>query len=564
MVVVSGGGGTPYMGAPAGVLVDVTPDNSDPMSGDLVAGGLVGVRTARVHDAIVLQQPLKQGVYEIPAGVALAEVLTVDPTLRGAPKRTLWCALTPVVSVGFGLPFPGPRLDCVETDNDGAKIFGVANAGLIATDSQPSPYNIFGVTDASPAPLAAAFDHVPAEQRPKLQIGYRVCKDEADGVTKPWRFVPAAAPILKPGGSETICPFGDWPDLNDKSLLKIDQVTVKVVSGAGATHFEVLKPIPPGPLEPLRPRQPFASSGALLQRIQQHIETLVARPFRPLGPAVATTATVVRHGDMIAQAPVAHGVTGRLKYDVVYGPWFNRHKLSAGQYFFGVPMSNIRDGIQITWCAPEPKADRDTFETICFVKVGDGYISAYAYEPLMPMSLQYSAAAGPSVATFEVERELVPPPAPMQLTWVFDHWIVDPINRAQVAAQLGVEVRVNGKMSPVNHVIVSANFEGRWQLPLMGGVVEFTPVPASGGAKTPLIDSIEHDSASVAIVKPLASDGATPLGGIVQFPQPAFSGVDVLGRPLMKPASPPVQPKMPPLNLNGGGAPAPAPTPPSP
>jgi hypothetical protein len=177
---------------------------------------------------------------------------------------------------------------------------------------------------------------------------------------------------------------------------------------------------------------------------------------------------------------------------------------------FGVPMTDLR-GQRITWCAPRPAERPNTFTTACFVEVGAGYLWTPAMEPLMPIDLSWPAGVGPDVQGLSVERRPVSFMAPMELTWVFDHWLHTGGPQDRVAAQLGVEIRVNGVMSPVAHVVVMPASNGEVRLPMLGQKLKFglmgkdghtqIALPAPGTPAELIREKFEKVDKSIAVVQ---------------------------------------------------------------
>jgi hypothetical protein len=226
-----------------------------------------------------------------------------------------------------------------------------------------------------------------------------------------------------------------------------------------------------------------------------------------------TDQRVIAHGAALTAVPIAYNITGQLKYDVEFGGWPTKAHLKSGQPMFGAPTrSNIDNRIYITWCAPQSKDNSNKYNSMCFAPREGYYIWVGANSSLMPTHTNFTIGQEMIVNGFEVMESPVPPVSGMVLTWVFDHWTAPLRDQSKIAAQLGVEVRVNGQMNPIDHILVYANREGRYLFPILGGVIEFKPIatPPQIGDRT-AIDRVDVSRAEVATVVPLRNNGDLPL-----------------------------------------------------
>ena len=143
----------------------------------------------------------------------------------------------------------------------------------------------------------------------------------------------------------------------------------------------------------------------------------------------------------------------------------------------------------------------------------------------------------------------------MRLTYVFDRWRVLPLHRpALVVASLGVEMRVNGVMSPVGHIYVVPDSAGVVRFPVQDGLttppmrnvratlatrlkvgpMRFSralpaalavallcssfaapPVRAEQGVKDQFLRSVDPNRVRLGMVAPTHVLGALPIGGVV-------------------------------------------------
>jgi hypothetical protein len=556
-IIIPTGGGVQAMFQSAGPMVDVLDEPARNLKGQLKPGALVSLQTIRAREAIVLTEALRDGDIDIPAGAILMRVEAgpIGAKPSSPDWRVMWCGLD--VKRGLRLlgAFPGPRVDCLESADRSMTLNGFTTAALIGEGGRFSPFDIYGVTGRSPLSHAAVFRFARQEELPRGQIGYRVCKDETEGKSRPWRFstVMSAADgsFL---GLEDDCPFGDWPNASDHSLLVADRIQLKI-SSDGVPTFEVVKSVAPGALASLRPAYGFAAAEAAPPEAKRALEAFLTVPFRALAkPSIGEN--FLKHGDVVAQVQVAHGATAVVKYDVYRGQRQEKPWLSAGQYMFGVPMSGARNPFGVVWCAPLPGRAANTYNVTCFVPGDLGYFAVDAGGSLMPLSLMWTGTPT-RVPEFEVERKTVELGAPMILTWVFDRWVVETFgDKHFFTARLGVEVRVNGVMSPMGHLEVLPDAQGRVRFSVLGGVIDLTPTlvddhkpstPPLNASRAELDrwrGNIDDGAALTASTGAFSSAGALPIFGIIQWREP---------RPIS--AQPPVQ-KPPPASA--------PPTPPSP
>ena len=224
-------------------------------------------------------------------------------------------------------------------------------------------------------------------------------------------------------------------------------------------------------------------------------------------------------------------MTGVLRSDVLLAGLVG-DRLSAGQYMYGIPMRRRSgEGEQITWCAP--RADKDNpnrFSTVCFPAVGSGFAWIKSFQPLLTTELVWPGAIQPDVIGLDVQRGPATLGAPMRLTYVFDRWRVLPLHRpAVVVASLGVEMRVNGVMSPVGHIYVVPDSAGVVRFPVQNGLMTLgamdragaplsaPPVRAEQGVKDQFLQSVDPDRVRLGVVAPTRVLGVLPIGGIVSM-----------------------------------------------
>ena len=147
----------------------------------------------------------------------------------------------------------------------------------------------------------------------------------------------------------------------------------------------------------------------------------------------------------------------------------------------------------------------------------------------MPTELTWPANVGADVVGLDVERRAASLGASMELTYVFDRWRALPLHRPSlVVASLGVEMRVNGEMSPIGHVYVAADQAGVARFPVMNGVIAFSAVDRTGAplklpgiredaaAQEAFLQAVDTSKLQVAVIAPpTASFGALPITGVI-------------------------------------------------
>jgi hypothetical protein len=235
----------------------------------------------------------------------------------------------------------------------------------------------------------------------------------------------------------------------------------------------------------------------------------------------------VAHGDDIALVPVRHGYTGVLKSEVRTTGLMGRKSVPAGQFVYGVPTRDISDPKDLgslTWCAPQvTEGVKLQVSTVCFTSDGVAHYWFPARSSLMVTQF-YHGIGYLQVSGLSVQRTSTPFPIPMTLAYVFDQWIRlnGAPGREIIYAQLGVEIRINGVMTPIDHIDIPLSRSQRFCMPFMNGALAFTPVDHAGApvalptsfsmpnANVDLFfDEIAANRARVEIVRP--PHGVAPL-----------------------------------------------------
>ena len=539
VTVPTGPAGPVYGGEQGAIDLEVIDTPNEEKEGVLSPGAVVAQRTARVHDAIVLTEPVVKGVISIPAGTLMVKIDTVRVRQGGGltgPARTVWCGMQPLEGPGGW----NTRLDCLESTSD-ASVLDQFTKGLTRMDAGAAGgWALFGPSyETVKLDAPAKYRHATEAELPRVRIGYALCKDGVINGAPP-RFV---STLSSPSGVWTTtdrnaCPFGEWKTSSREGVLTLDAAELEV----SGDHYKVLRPIGAGQLNLFTPSAPVRFITQTAPAQERALEAFSTRPFVPVGPLKLSDPGQARHGGDIASVEVKHGLTGVLRYDVTNRSLFGKETLPAGTYVFGVPMSDVGgvgapspsvvNSTRVTWCAPRLKiAPNVDVTTFCFQDRGEGRVAkVLAFEPLMPISLS-GTVYDPLASDFSVERKPAEFGARMNLTYVFDKWVRLGNPEGTPAAQIGVEVRVNGQMTPVSHVQVAPWTDGVYRLPVMGGFIAFQPVkksdhqplaPISLPSTRAIVDAYWSELApDVTLAKADGvpdTDGALPLTGLVAGP----------------------------------------------
>lgn len=358
------------------------------MEGQLKSGQAIAQHRVRALEAVVTTAAVKAKHRDIPAGTALARVDT--------DKGAYWCDARPTGIWSLG------NTDCLtDTDGDG-RLDRLATgkpasfkAGLTVSqlyDEAKEPRFDLAARPAAP------------QERPVEMIGYVYC--EGNGVSGPPRFSSA---VSDDGASWDYagCSFGQWPNSDDKSSVKVDQLQLTVTPTADGLAYKVANRIAPGSLAPLVPAQPFLAAdqapskaqAALAKAAELSQEILV-----PTGAAIVNTGAI-KKGGVVLSVPVAYGVTGRLENEVKPLGLFARGQapLPVGQPVYGVPMGSFRrDDADVIWCALRSETDKKgkrKFSTLCLPKNPMGYnVWLSGYPALLVTSLEISNATSGATA----------------------------------------------------------------------------------------------------------------------------------------------------------------------
>jgi len=531
-----------YTGAPAFIPL-VLSDDAKAESGVLDAGTAIAVRTARAEDAIVLVD----GVNDNGVLIAPGTVMVRMSFLSSATPAPIWCSVRQMPEMHQ------PNTDCLG-DNHGSGKLDQYWRGYL--NFKTAPFSLIGLMSIRPT-TPVAYRPARPEEVPTVEIGYRPCLSEADGVSIPFRFT---STLRTSGGGWTpsmnTCPFGEWLDTADRTVEMVDGLRVKVAPGS-PPRYQLLDVKPAGPLAAVYTDQSLRSRTAVSPAIERLRETVGHSPLEPTAPLSLVASSTLEHGATIATVPVRHGFTGVLKNDVWSGLLIRR-SVPAGHYVFGVPTRDItdpRDLGQLTWCAPQLNdGGPSPVSTVCFTSDGVTHYWYPAGSALMVTHVLHGAQFGQTVG-FSVQRAPGSFPLPMTLAYVFDHWVRRDVigGRQELMAQLGVEIRINGVMTPVDHLLIPASTSQRYCMPIMNGILSFTPVDKTGGPMAPpppnmakadmdaYFDRAADDRALFVVVQPPVGVGRLPLSGLLRTPV----GDACIPPPMIIPAPPVIAPSGP-------------------
>ncbi len=516
-----------YMGVPASIPLVLGPAQAE--AGVLTPGATIGVRIARPAEARILVEGIDDKGIIIAPGTALVRVDLDNPLAAPKPDDqplgSIWCSVREMPG-GHG-----PTQDCLR-DSKGSGKFDQFWTGYVSDAA--APFSVVGVSYSRPIP-EAAYRSAKPEEAPTTALGYRQCTGQGDGQNIPWRFTTAMR-TAKDGwtGWFGACPFGDWPNAADKTVETVDTMKLKLEPGPVA-RFQVISTLDEGPAAPVKLGEALRRKGAVSVDTERRMEAMASVPLIADGKTEVGSVGPIAHGDTIAKMPVVHGVTGVLKNDVeAPGAFFTKEKMPAGQYVFGIPMNSssslgLKQESAVTWCAPQIKdGDPTQISTICFPHVGSTNMWVPVGGALM-VTQMYFPATSRQVVGLSIERRPVRFAAPMTLAYVFDHWVPQGLSggKSAVFAQIGVEIRVNGKMTPIGHLEVVAGPDKVYRLPISGGVFTLAMVDRNGkpvdlpslalerADLDALFDRLDKNSARLSVQKPPEDHGALPLGGLV-------------------------------------------------
>jgi len=330
---------------------------------------------------------------------------------------------------------------------------------------------------------------------------------------------------------------------------------LKLAAGSPPTYTVVSAP-QGGPMGAVQLNGALIARGDLTLEKKRKIEAFLSTPLVQTGAVGQIPSGLVAHGAVLAEATVVHGVTGVLRNDIeAPGPWFTKEHLSGGQYVFGVPMHRgfgLAGSEAITWCAPRMKDnDPAQISTICFPPVGNGNTWALAGPVLMVTSLSFPQI-GRDVVGLSVDRKPMAYPAPMTLTYVFDRWThVGTGQNQMMAASVGIEIRVKGVATPIDHLLILPAKDKVYRLPVMGAVLTLAPVGNDGKplqlasntmdthALDALFDSLDKMHVQVATPTPIKTKGPIILGGLISVEPPPSDAAPATPAPAAsKPTAP--------------------------
>jgi hypothetical protein len=516
--------GPVYTGTPSALLLDLVPASAQAEQGLLSPGVVVGERTLRAREAVVLTADVKHEGIEIAAGTVMVRAAMIASAPGSDQTPPIYCAVKALAV------FHSAQEDCLQ-DSERKGVLDAFWSGYLYDHN--APFSLMGLSRGTRIE-PVGFRPASADELPTTTVGYRFCGGQGDGVDIPYRFTTVMR--TAPDGWTAYlgaCPFGQWPQASDKSVEAVDSITLKLSPGAPPT-YAVVQGLQGGPLAPVRIGEALAAQGTPSREVLNKLETAFSAPLVTRGAVHDIASGRIEHGATLALVPVAHGVTGVLRNDVQTRlPFFGGDRLKAGQYMFGIPMRSTsafgRQADSITWCAPQvvegPPAN---ISTLCFPVVGSGVTAQNEGAVLMVTRLMFHPG-GVSVIGLSVERRPAEFERPMTLAYVFDRWIAQKLSGGKqvMLASIGVEIRSGDLVTPIDHVLVGPGNDRIYRFPLQGGIITLAPTGKDGRAldppavvmDTPQIDAFFDalDKTHVLVAEPSAptGTGALPLAGIV-------------------------------------------------
>jgi len=508
VIFVGGGSGRILLGPWLSYPIDVLDSPPEAMSGALTPGLVISVYKVRARAAVVLTAPIKATRVHIPAGTVLAEY-----TYRiGSKTQTVWCDDE---ERGFLRPWSACFAD------GGAETF---TRMMMSFANEGSDLSGVGVLQLGAAVMIAPASYRSArpDELPVTQIGYRMC--DGDGVATPYRFTSV---ILrgahKWSGASSGCPFGEWPNTDDKATETVDGLKLHFTRTGAGVSFVATSTLAPGPLADFGSNGPIRAMGSPDPADLRKAEAHSAPPLVLTGLAKLETTGVVQAGAVIASAPVIHGITGVLRNEVTSEGLISDRSLPAGQYVFGVPSRSSMGAEEITWCAPRPNKS-GKIVTICFPRRGAANLWLQTNESLMPT--ERVTLIGPEASDLSVERKLIPFPSAMTLIVSFSRWyVIGKGLHPTILAEVKVAIESGGIRYPVGVVSILPAKDGGYRFPVQNGLVTLAPLhkaavdakPQAGLANrnqaAPDFENIDLDRAEMSVVAPTEINNLVVLGG---------------------------------------------------
>lgn len=386
-------------------------------TGELGIGGgfwaaypIVAMQPARIARGIVIEKAVGRRTVLALAVLGQPEK-TAAGTLRldGAPDKQAWCEIP---TTGWVVSAQDFTVDCYQDrDGDGAletkyrgKLHGEVAVMLASVDKpaaiKPLTYRAAEVTDLL-----------------RFDVGYKSCGSATETVA-------AKVTVLRFGTfvrradtkGPSVCT--DAATLleeraDGEKLYQFGRFKVAVRESEGRLLTRLVEGIPAGTLlGNLRTDRPLLDATTPVPMIDVAAKT--ERPPLYL-VAMPQTASVVGAGENILTAEVAHGITGKLRWDTAERRGSEKEVFPAGTPVFGVPMSGSLGeralDLTMVWCVPK----RDQSKTLmakCFIPMPYGYGVMRSNRPFHIERLSHGSG---SIDTPIVERGPVEFDGPLYL-----------------------------------------------------------------------------------------------------------------------------------------------------
>jgi hypothetical protein len=473
VAIVGGFGGAQMLlpvGVPAIMPTTLTDEPVGQVAGDFAPGDVVAQHVLRPREARILLAPVTGSRGLLPAGTALAHVVTPVQGL------SLWC------EIGLRRDWlKGAVHDCLSETHD---MFDRLWVGESETHFLAAGDGVVRQGALLPAPVA--FRDARPEERPTAQLGFRWC--DGDGLTAPPRFA-VAVTTTEDGRWKTAgdagCRFGVWTDPADRAHVDVDGLQITVTPGTRPPRLHM---VVAGRLAPLAELEPLTATwtGRLAPAADAKpaggsgLSTLVSD-----GAPIVVATGPIAPGQSFLQMPVRHALTGSLAALAHLGAAWDDQILRVDQPVFGLRTGGDEPGI--VWCAPRQQVEpghgsAGKWVTTCVAEREGGSFAMQIPVAMIATSLPWSSAR--ATKPIEVRPGPVQLP-PMTLSYVFLGF-TDPSLPTRFAR---VEMRLDWGEGPraVRTLSAPVEADGVAKFGLLGGRFDFrfadpaTPAKRGGG-----------------------------------------------------------------------------------
>jgi hypothetical protein len=309
--------------------------------------------------------------------------------LDGAPDKQAWCEIP---TTGWVVSAQDFTVDCYQDRNgDGAletKYRGNLHgevAVMLASVDKPEPIKPLSYRAADTADLE------------RFDVGYKSCGSTTESVASDVKVLRFGTFIRRadtkgPSVCTDVAKLLDELSGGEK-LYQVGRFKIAVRESEGRLLTRLVEGIPAGTLlGNLRTDRPLLDATAPVPMLDVDA-TAPVRPPLYLA-AMPQTVSAVNAGENILTAEVAHGITGKLRFDTAERGLGAKEVFPAGTPVFGVPMSgSIGERViepTMVWCTPT----RDDYTPLfakCFMPMAYGYGVIRSHLPFHIEQLQHAS-----------------------------------------------------------------------------------------------------------------------------------------------------------------------------